>query len=211
MPDLPFQTITQFVALGLTLIAGWFLGLASSSGGRKWRERYYDEELNSAGYRDRAETDLRDAARRIRELEDENARLRAASVAAPEVAAPVIAPAPVVAPAPILAPAPPPAPAEPEGHSTATVVGAALAGAVAGAAVTHAVEQREPSPASEARPAYAEPVQVAAAPEPLPAPPAPVEAAHIEPAPAAPPPEPVIALPGDTAPAPADPPANGQH
>jgi hypothetical protein len=169
MDDLPFQTITQFVALGLTLIAGWFLGLASSSGGRKWRERYYDEELNSAGYRDRAETDLRDAARRIRDLEEENARLRAASVAAPEAPIAAAAPAPVVAP--------PPAPAEPEGHSTATVVGAAVAGAVAGAAVTHAVEHREPSPAAEARPAYAEPVQA----DPEPRDPAPPEAVHAEP------------------------------
>lgn len=176
MDDLPFQTVTQFVALGLTLIAGWFLGLASSSGGRKWRERYRDEELSSAGYRDRAETDLRDAAKRIRDLEDENARLRAATVAAPEV--PLQAAAPVVS-EPAIAPAP--VRAEPEGHSTATVVGAAVAGAVAGAAVTHAVETREPSPASEARPAYAEPVQTAPAPEPLQPEPTPAQAVDADP------------------------------
>lgn len=158
MQDLPFQTITQFVALGLTLIAGWFLGLASSSGGRKWRERYYDEELSSAGYRDRAESDLRDAAQRIRDLEAENARLRTEVDAARE-SAPAVVPAPVAAPVAIAAPAP--VAAEPEGHSTATVVGAAVAGAVAGAAVTHAVEQHdEPRPATAALPPHAGLVEV---------------------------------------------------
>ena len=44
MHDLPFQTITQVAGLGLTLIAGWFLGLASHSGGRKWRERLEEAE-----------------------------------------------------------------------------------------------------------------------------------------------------------------------
>jgi hypothetical protein len=119
MHDLPFQTITQVAGLGLTLIAGWFLGLASHGGGRKWRERLEEAETENAGYRDRAESDLRDAARRIRDLEAENARLKAA------------APAPVPAPAPA---------AEPEGHSTATMAAAAAIGAVAGAAVTHAAE-----------------------------------------------------------------------
>ena len=118
MSELPFETMTQFAALALTLIGGWFLGLASSSGGRKWRERYLDEEMENAGYRDRAESDLRDANRRIRDLEAENAKLRTAPVSAP-------------------APAPEP---EGEGHSTATVVGAAAAGALAGAAIAHATD-----------------------------------------------------------------------
>ncbi|WP_137863168.1 MULTISPECIES: hypothetical protein [unclassified Sphingomonas] len=52
---LPFETATQFAALGLTLVGGWFLGLASRSGGTKWRERYQDEELEHARYRDEAE------------------------------------------------------------------------------------------------------------------------------------------------------------
>lgn len=120
MHELPFQTITQFAALGLTLIAGWFLGLASHTGGRKWRERYLDEEMENAGYRDRAESDLRDAARRIRDLEAENSRLKAEA----------------------------PAPAPSEGHSTAALVGAAAVGAVAGAAAAHAADQQE-EPASE--------------------------------------------------------------
>ena len=148
MQDLPFQTLTQFAALGLTLIAGWFLGLASASGGRKWRERYYDEEMSNAGYRDRAEADLRDAARRIRDLEAENARLKAA------------------------APAPAPEPVKDEGHSTAALAGAAIAGAAAGAVAAHAAhehheaaepvaaahaEPAEPAHAAPAEPVHAEP------------------------------------------------------
>ncbi|RYD53704.1 MAG: hypothetical protein EOP60_09905 [Sphingomonadales bacterium] len=126
MQDLPFETLTQFVALGLTLVAGWFLGLASAPGGRKWRERYYDEELSNAGYRDRSETDLREANRRIRDLEAENARLRAD--------------APIVAPA---------VEAEPvrEGHSNAALAGAAIAGATAGAVAVHAAHEHQEEPA----------------------------------------------------------------
>lgn len=66
---LPFETGTQFAALGLTLVGGWFLGLASRSGGAKWRERYQDEELEHARYRDEAEG-------RIRALEGELKGLR---------------------------------------------------------------------------------------------------------------------------------------
>ena len=159
MQDLPFQTLTQFAALGLTLIAGWFLGLASASGGRKWRDRFYDEEVNSAGYRDRAESDLRDAARRIRDLEAENAKLRSA--------------APVAEPA-----------QQDHGHSTAALAGAAIAGAAAGAVATHAVHEHhdepahaEPVAAAHAEPAHAEPAHA----EPAHAEPAHVETAHAEP------------------------------
>jgi predicted flap endonuclease-1-like 5' DNA nuclease len=87
MPDLPFQTMTQFAALGLTLVAGWLLGLASSSGGRKWRERYMEQDVENAGYRDRAENDLRDNARRIRDLEVERDRLQNELAAATAAAA----------------------------------------------------------------------------------------------------------------------------
>jgi hypothetical protein len=158
MHDLPFQTITQFAGLGLTLIAGWFLGLASHSGGRKWRERYLEEDMENAGYRDRAEADLRETARRVRDLEAENARLKAG--------------APVAAPA------------EPEGHSTATVAAAAVAGAVAGAVATHAVEEHHAEPAhvepAPAEVAHAEPVHAEMAhAEPVHAEPVPVEA-HVD-------------------------------
>ncbi|MBQ1500477.1 MAG: hypothetical protein IIZ38_19390 [Sphingomonas sp.] len=80
---LPFETATQFAALGLTLVGGWFLGLASRSGGAKWRERYQDEELEHARYRDEAEE-------RIRALQAELATARRQAPA----------PAPVVEDAP---------------------------------------------------------------------------------------------------------------
>lgn len=76
MEGLPFETTTQFAALGLTLVAGWFLGLASASGGRRWRKRYRDADAEHTAYRERVERDLREAERRIRDLEAENARLR---------------------------------------------------------------------------------------------------------------------------------------
>ena len=76
---LPFETATQFAALGLTLVGGWFIGLASRSGGAKWRERYQDEELEHARYRDEAEE-------RIRALQAELATIRRqAPVPAPVV------------------------------------------------------------------------------------------------------------------------------
>lgn len=143
MQDLPFETLTQFVALGLTLVAGWFLGLASASGGRKWRERYQDVEMEHAGYRDSAEADLRDSARRIRELQAENASLRAG------------APAPAPEPAHVDEPV-----HERRGHSTAALAGAAVAGAAAGAVATHAAHEHhddhahaEPVAAAHAEPA----------------------------------------------------------
>jgi predicted flap endonuclease-1-like 5' DNA nuclease len=90
MQDLPFQTPTQFLALALTLFAGWLLGLGSSSGGAKWRERYEDEAGDHAGYRHQAETDLKEANRRIRDLEAECEKLKHSAVEA-AAAAPVAA------------------------------------------------------------------------------------------------------------------------
>lgn len=85
---MPFQTPTQFVALALTLFAGWLLGLASTSGGKKWRERLQDAEVDAAAYRHQAEIDLKESSKRIRELEAECDKLRSgAAVAAPAAAA----------------------------------------------------------------------------------------------------------------------------
>lgn len=140
MQGLPFETLTQFAALGLTLIGGWFLGLASASGGRKWRERYYEEELANVGYRDQASSDLRENARRIRDLEAENAKLRAAA---------------------------PTAPAHDDhhdqGHSTAALAGAAVAGAAAGAVAAHAAHDHHDDH-GHAAPAHAEPAHAEPAP-----------------------------------------------
>ncbi len=71
MQGLPFQTITEFVALGLTLIAGMFFGLAVAPGGRKWKERYQELDVENAAYRHHAETDLREANQRVQQLEAE--------------------------------------------------------------------------------------------------------------------------------------------
>ena len=79
MQGLPFDTVTQIVALGITLVAGFFFGLAARSGRSKWRDRYQDEELRHRTYRDETGAELREAQRRLRELETENARLRGAT------------------------------------------------------------------------------------------------------------------------------------
>jgi hypothetical protein len=190
MHDLPFQTITQFAALGLTLIAGWFFGLASSGAGRKWRARYQELDVDHAGYRDRAERDLKDRNRRVRELEAENARLleeHTRLAAAPVV--PVAAAAPVVAAAPVATHVPassepvvtdhvaPPPPSEPvvveekHGQSTAALAGAAVAGAAAGAVMAHAAHEahdEKPHDSAEPGPAdytHADPSPEAAEPQ----------------------------------------------
>ncbi len=67
--DLPYHTLTQFAGLGLTLLAGWFLGLATAPGGGKWRDRFHDEEIEHARYRDEANEEIRAKTKRIRELE----------------------------------------------------------------------------------------------------------------------------------------------
>lgn len=81
---LPYETLTQFAGLGLTLLGGWFLGLATAPGGGKWRDRYHDEEIEHARYRDEANEEIRAKAKRIRELE---ALVKAPAGAAPAAAA----------------------------------------------------------------------------------------------------------------------------
>ncbi len=83
MPGLPFDAATQLVALALTLVAGFFFGLAARSGRSKWRERYQDEELRHRTYRDETGIELRETQRRLRELEAENAQLRGSVSARP--------------------------------------------------------------------------------------------------------------------------------
>ena len=69
MSELPYQTVAQFAGLALTLVAGWFFGLASAPGGGKWRARCQDAEIEHARYRDEASEELRAKTKRIRELE----------------------------------------------------------------------------------------------------------------------------------------------
>ncbi len=78
-----FTTPTEWAALGFTLVAGWLFGLASSSGGKKWKRQLEEAEVNYASARDRDETELRDAKTRIRELERELRDSRPAPSAAP--------------------------------------------------------------------------------------------------------------------------------
>ncbi|UIJ44565.1 hypothetical protein LZK98_16090 [Sphingomonas cannabina] len=71
-----FTTPTQYAVLALCLIAGWLFGLASHPGGRKWRERLRQAEVDHAVYRKEAEA-------RIAAAEAERDRLaRAAPVTA---------------------------------------------------------------------------------------------------------------------------------
>jgi predicted flap endonuclease-1-like 5' DNA nuclease len=77
-----FHTPTQYLVLVLCLVAGWLFGLASSSGGRKWRERHHAEEVEHRRYRDETVAELKARDLRIRELEAERDRaLHAAPVA----------------------------------------------------------------------------------------------------------------------------------
>ncbi|MGW8190205.1 hypothetical protein [Sphingomonas hankookensis] len=70
-----FQTPTQFAVLALLLLAGWFFGLASSSGGKKWKQRYRDEEAAHKAYRAEVAADLKTRDERLREVEAERDRL----------------------------------------------------------------------------------------------------------------------------------------
>ena len=90
-----FTTTTQFAALALCLIAGWFFGLASSSGGKKWKARYAAEREAHGTYRKQGDTSLAAANARVAELERENARLTETAQARP-VAAPVATTAPTI-------------------------------------------------------------------------------------------------------------------
>lgn len=82
-----FTTPTEWAALGFTLIAGWFFGLASSSGGKKWKRQLEEAELNHASARDRDEAELWNAQIRIRDLERELRDSRPAPTAMPVAAA----------------------------------------------------------------------------------------------------------------------------
>ena len=91
-----FQTPTQYAVLVLLLVAGWFFGLASHPGGRKWRTRYEEERDAHVAYRTDADTRLKTADERIAELERRNAELerelRAANGAIPAAPLPDDAP-----------------------------------------------------------------------------------------------------------------------
>ncbi|KQM87648.1 hypothetical protein ASE67_08160 [Sphingomonas sp. Leaf23] len=70
-----FQTPTQFAVLALVLLAGWLFGLASSSGGKKWKQRHRDEEAAHKAYRAEVAADLKTREEHLREVEAERDRL----------------------------------------------------------------------------------------------------------------------------------------
>ena len=70
-----FHTPTQFAVLALLLVAGWFFGLASHPGGRKWRTRYEEEREAHAAYRKEVEAQRKADADRLAELERRNSDL----------------------------------------------------------------------------------------------------------------------------------------
>lgn len=71
MNDLPYTTPLQFIGLALALVAGWLLGMASSSSGRRWRERFEAERDAHQALRE----ELAAANTRIRDLEAANSKL----------------------------------------------------------------------------------------------------------------------------------------
>lgn len=79
-----FTTPTQLAVLALCLVAGWLFGLASGSGGRRWRERLREVEAEHAAYR-------KDAEARIRAAEMERDRVVKASPVAAQMVAPAAA------------------------------------------------------------------------------------------------------------------------
>lgn len=86
-----FTTTAQFIVLALVLVAGWLFGLASHTGGAKWRNRYAAERDAHATNRRAAEQQRSADQARIAELEKDNARLAKAApvTVAPTAAAPV--------------------------------------------------------------------------------------------------------------------------
>ena len=89
-----FHTPTQYAVLALLLVAGWFFGLASHPGGRKWRTRYEEEREAHAAYRRETETQRKADAERLAELERRNAELeRDRGAAMPAAPLPADAPA----------------------------------------------------------------------------------------------------------------------
>ncbi|WP_425228098.1 hypothetical protein [Sphingomonas sp.] len=79
MQPLQLFSITGGVIMLLVFVAGWLVGLASRSGGRKWRERYAAERDAHAAYRRDADAAVAAANARAKEVEREHARLAAAA------------------------------------------------------------------------------------------------------------------------------------
>lgn len=95
-----FNTPSQLIVLVLLFFGGLVLGLGLRSGGKKWRKRFNDESGNYAQFRRDADVKLREANRRVAELERENADLRATPPAPAVVPVAASAAVPAFAPEP---------------------------------------------------------------------------------------------------------------
>jgi predicted flap endonuclease-1-like 5' DNA nuclease len=73
-------TTNQWIILGLVLVLGWLLGLASRSGGGKWKRAYREEQDAHAAYSTENEARIKASNERIAEL-DRNAPLIGAGTA----------------------------------------------------------------------------------------------------------------------------------
>jgi len=62
-------TTNQWVILGLVLVLGWLLGLASRSGSGRWKRAYHEERDAHALYRRENEARIEAANKRIAELD----------------------------------------------------------------------------------------------------------------------------------------------
>lgn len=82
-----FTTATQFAVLALCLVAGWVFGLASTSGGRRWRDKHRAEEAAHLAYRKDAEARIAAAETRATTAETRTRELEAAQERARQVTA----------------------------------------------------------------------------------------------------------------------------
>lgn len=68
---MPFTSPFGWVLLAAALAAGWLIGAATSTAGRKWQKRFREREVIIAKYRREMEKALVKARERIRQLERE--------------------------------------------------------------------------------------------------------------------------------------------
>jgi hypothetical protein len=68
---MPFTSPLTWLLLAAVLAAGWLLGAATSSAGRRWHKRFREREVVIAKYRREMEKALVKARERIRQLESE--------------------------------------------------------------------------------------------------------------------------------------------
>jgi predicted flap endonuclease-1-like 5' DNA nuclease len=73
-------TTNQWIIVGLVLVLGWLLGLASRPGSKRWKRAYHNERDAHAAYHRDTEERIRAANERIAEL-DRNAPMFSAGTA----------------------------------------------------------------------------------------------------------------------------------